>query len=115
MAERMHGTTMIEIPIVIGEVVEIGVPEYLIGSNGPLAIRVDPSESKIQIWAWGHSKLVKGLFLMLDDNSTFAFDKDKDGIRLRRHFGTVFGLFKKRYGTKGNAIHLYSLYKSELI
>lgn len=113
MAESMHGTMRIEIPIVIGEVVEARVPEYLLGSDGPLAIRVDPSESKIQIWVWDHRKLVRGLFLMLGDNATFRFDKDKDGIRLRRHFGTVFGLFKKRYGIRGNAIHLFSLYKSE--
>lgn len=113
MAERMHGTMRIDIPIVIGEVVEARVPEYLLGSNGPLAIRLDPSESKIQIWTWDHRKLVRGLFLMLGDNATFRFGID--GIRLRRHFGTVFGLFKKRYGIRGNAIHLYSLYKDELV
>jgi len=112
MVDRMHGTTKIEIPIVIGKVVEVGVPESLVSASGPLAIRVDPTESRIQIWAWNHSKMVKGLFLMLGDDSTYTFDKDE--IRMRRHYGTVFGLFKKRYGTKGNAIHLFSLYKSEL-
>lgn len=103
----------IEIPIAIGSIVEVEVPESLVSADRPLAIRVDPTETNIEIWTWGHPKLVKGLFLMLGDNSVYTFEKDE--IRLRRHFGTVFGLFKKRFGTKGNAIHLFNLYKSELV
>ena len=115
MIEKMIGTIKIEIPIVIGSVIEIGVPEHLLGANRPLAIRVDPTETNIEIWTWGHSKMVKGLFLMMGDEDSYVFNKDEDGIYMRRHFGTVFGLFKKRFGTKGNAIHLFSLYKSELV
>ena len=95
------------IPIEIGLITEIEVPEYLMEAGKPLAIRVDSSETNIEIWAWSTPPLVKAPFLMLGDNTSYTFDD----VRMRRHFGTVFGLFEQRYGTKGNAIHLLSLYR----
>lgn len=107
MAEKMNGIRKIVIPIEIGLVTEVEVPQYLTGADRPLAIRIDLSESNIEIWAWNTPPLVKAPFLMLSDNKSYTFD----GITMRRHFGTVFGLFKQRYGIEGNVIHLLSLYR----
>lgn len=93
---------MVEVPISITPV-KVLAPEYLMGADKPLAIRLKEDGKKIQIWGWDQP-LVSMAFMVIKDNSRVVIRPD--GLRLRRHFGTVFD-------NDGKALHLLHLYGSQ--
>jgi hypothetical protein len=99
---------MIEVPISLAPV-KVLAPEFLTQANKPLAIRAKYTKkagsrymSHIQVWSWDQP-LVSMTFLTVKDDVQVGLAES--GLRMRRHFGTVFD-------SEGNAIHLLSLYKS---
>ena len=98
---------MVEIPISYGVPVKVLVPESLFSADRPLAIRLKYKEagiskygSHVQVWTWDlGTPLVSARFMAAGDDTTYTLKK---GVRLRRHFGTVFD-------DAGTAVHLLSL------
>ena len=103
--------SMVEIPISYGVPVKVLVPESLFSADRPLAIRLKYKKaggsryaSHVQVWTWNlGTPLANAEFMVVGDDTTYTLEK---GVRLRRHFGTVFD-------GDGNAIHLLSLYKKQ--
>ena len=102
--------SMVEIPISYGVPVKVLVPESLFSADRPLAIRLKYKKaagsryaSHVQVWTWNlGTPLANANFMMAGDDTTYTLKK---GLRLRRHFGTVFA-------GDGNAIHLLMLWES---
>lgn len=74
------------------------VPEYFLGGNKPLAIRLQ--DHHIQFWMWDSRKRASAKFAVLADG--YEYDFSDEGLMVSNHMGTVFD-------DDGNALHVVRL------
>ena len=94
--------TSVDISKALYVVQDVLVPEYLLGANEPLAIRLTNYAIKIWVWDVGNiEERVSATFMVVGDNHRCNFSEK--GLMVRRHLGTVF--------EEGYALHLLHLVK----
>lgn len=97
----------ISIPLILEGTATVEVPEYLLRSDGPLAMRLAKNGYEIEIWAWKKESMVMGTFMMVshstdDAQHTFSLPK---GYAIVRHMGSFF----MRHMGEGTVVHVLAL------
>jgi len=97
----------ISIPLILEGTATVEVPEYLLRSDGPLAMQLAKSGYEIEMWAWKREPMVMATFMMAgcsseDREHTFSLPK---GYAVVRHMGSFF----MRHMGEDTVVHLLAL------